>query len=61
MKAKKNSRRRYAALMAALTLPFILNFAAGEAAPEVTQPFETSETAPPADVEVVDENSKDAD
>ena len=44
--------------MAALTLPFILNFASGEAAPEVNQPFETSETAPPADVEVVDENSK---
>ena len=71
MKAKKNSRGRRAALMAtALTLPFIFGFTSGEAAHEVSQPFEnsaeeTSEeiieiepTAEPVEVETTAEPSE---
>ena len=62
MKAKKFLRRKQASLMAALAFPFILGMATGEAAPEVSQPFESKSSEEtvetPGEVEIIDENSK---
>ena len=49
MKAKKLSRGRRAALMAALTLPVIFGFNSVEAAREVSQPFEEENIGRPAE------------